>query len=154
MGNGVMIVMMKTSIFSANATLAELMVANLNNGGPFEAYRETADDLQSAIGQAKKAGAKFLVVDLESVDAASMLMTPAGIQHIAGGVKLTRRETEVAQYVAKGLGNRRISQVLSLQEQSVKNLVSAIMRKLNCENRTTVALKLTGKETEIGWHEV
>ncbi len=67
------------------------------------------------------------------------------LQQTYGGRKLTRRELEVAQYVAQGLGNRRISQVLNLQEQSVKNLVSSIMRKLNCENRTQVALKLTGQ---------
>lgn len=67
------------------------------------------------------------------------------LQQTYGGRRLTRRELEVAQYVAQGLGNRRISQVLNLQEQSVKNLVSSIMRKLNCENRTQVALKLTGQ---------
>jgi DNA-binding NarL/FixJ family response regulator len=67
------------------------------------------------------------------------------LQQSYGGRRLTRRELEVAQYVAQGLGNRRISQVLNLQEQSVKNLVSSIMRKLNCENRTQVALKLTGQ---------
>ena len=39
--------------------------------------------------------------------------------------------------------NRRISEVTALREQSVKNLVSVIMRKLNCENRVQVALKLT-----------
>lgn len=69
------------------------------------------------------------------------------LQQTYGGRRLTRRELEVAQYVAQGMGNRRISQVLNLQEQSVKNLVSSIMRKLNCENRTQVALKLTGQQS-------
>lgn len=59
---------------------------------------------------------------------------------------LTRREYEVAQLVAKGFKNNRISTTLGLREQSVKNLVSSIMRKLNCENRTQVALKLTGQQ--------
>ncbi len=59
------------------------------------------------------------------------------------GNDLTRREFEVAQLIAKGLSNRRISQVTTLREQSVKNLVSVIMRKLQCENRVQVALKLT-----------
>jgi DNA-binding NarL/FixJ family response regulator len=58
------------------------------------------------------------------------------------GASLTRREYEVAVLISKGLSNRRISQVSGLREQSVKNLVSVIMRKLKCENRTQVALKL------------
>jgi DNA-binding NarL/FixJ family response regulator len=59
---------------------------------------------------------------------------------------LSRRELQVAQYVAKGLPNRRIATILGLQEQSVKNLVSTIMRKLRCENRVQVALMLQGYE--------
>jgi DNA-binding NarL/FixJ family response regulator len=59
------------------------------------------------------------------------------------GTDLTRREYEVAQLVAKGMSNRKISQVTGLREQSIKNLVSVIMRKLHCENRVQVALKLT-----------
>lgn len=59
---------------------------------------------------------------------------------------LSRRELQVAQYIAKGLPNRRIATILGLQEQSVKNLVSTIMRKLRCENRVQVALMLQGYE--------
>ena len=55
---------------------------------------------------------------------------------------LSRREYEVAQLVARGMSNRRISQTTGLREQSVKNLVSVVMRKLDCENRVQVALKL------------
>ena len=59
------------------------------------------------------------------------------------GNDLTRREYEVAQLVSKGMSNRKISQITGLREQSIKNLVSVIMRKLNCENRVQVALRLT-----------
>ncbi|MCA1997628.1 MAG: LuxR C-terminal-related transcriptional regulator [Armatimonadetes bacterium] len=58
--------------------------------------------------------------------------------------RLTPREAEVAKLVAQGLPNRRIGQIMGLQEQSVKNLVSVVMRKLNCENRVQVALKMVG----------
>lgn len=68
-------------------------------------------------------------------------MTPYGMAQ-----DLSPRELEVAQLVAKGLPNRRIATITGLQEQSVKNLVSTIMRKLRCENRVQVALCLsTGK---------
>jgi len=57
---------------------------------------------------------------------------------------LSAREYEIAQLIAKGYGNRRISEETGMQEQSVKNAVSTIMRKLNCENRTQVALHILG----------
>jgi DNA-binding NarL/FixJ family response regulator len=70
-------------------------------------------------------------------DISSVYGPPAG---------LSKRELQVAQFVAKGLPNRRIATILNLQEQSVKNLVSTIMRKLRCENRVQVALMLQGYE--------
>jgi len=57
--------------------------------------------------------------------------------------ELSTREYECAQLVAKGMSNRKIAQITGLREQSIKNLVSVVMRKLNCENRVQVALKLT-----------
>lgn len=65
-----------------------------------------------------------------------------------GSFNLTKREYDVATLVARGLSNRSIAHAAGLQEQSVKNLVSVIMRKLNCENRVQVALKLTGQKPE------
>ena len=65
-----------------------------------------------------------------------------------GSFNLTKREYDVATLVARGLSNRSIAQAAGLQEQSVKNLVSVIMRKLNCENRVQVALKLTGNKPD------
>lgn len=59
---------------------------------------------------------------------------------------LTRREYEIARLVAQGLSNRRISGISGLREQSVKNLVSVIMRKMGCENRVQVALKLVNSD--------
>lgn len=64
-------------------------------------------------------------------------------QNYGAGIELTRREYEVATLVSKGFSNRRIAEVTGLQEQSIKNLVSVIMRKLKCENRVQVALRLT-----------
>jgi DNA-binding NarL/FixJ family response regulator len=57
--------------------------------------------------------------------------------------ELSAREYECAQLVSKGMSNRKISQITGLREQSVKNLVSVVMRKLGCENRVQVALRLT-----------
>ncbi len=61
---------------------------------------------------------------------------------------LTKREFEVAQFIAKGMSNRAIAETADLHEQSVKNLVSVVLRKLSCENRTQVALKLLNPDLE------
>lgn len=55
---------------------------------------------------------------------------------------LSTREYDVAALIAKGYSNRRISEETGIQEQSVKNTISTILRKLDCENRTQVALRL------------
>lgn len=79
---------------------------------------------------------------------AAFVKTPVGRvrekrQNYGSGIELTRREYEVAALVGKGFSNRRIAAVTGLREQSIKNLVSVIMRKLKCENRVQVALRLT-----------
>jgi DNA-binding NarL/FixJ family response regulator len=48
------------------------------------------------------------------------------------------------------MSNRRIAHVTGLREQSIKNLVSVVMRKLNCENRVQVALKLVNAQVDDG----
>lgn len=58
---------------------------------------------------------------------------------------LTPRENDIALKVAEGLSNRDIAGDLDLAEQTVKNLVSVIMRKLGCRNRVQVALQLSKK---------
>lgn len=64
-------------------------------------------------------------------------------------IRLTRREEDVASLVAQGKSNRQIADDLGLREQSVKNLVSMIMRKLNCENRVQLALQFNAQPTKI-----
>lgn len=63
---------------------------------------------------------------------------------------LSQREFEAASLVAKGYSNRKISEAIGLKEQSVKNLVSTIMRKLRCENRVQVALRLSSANPDHG----
>ena len=52
---------------------------------------------------------------------------------------LTDRETQVLQLVADGLTNREIAEELSIAEQSAKNHVSNLLRKMNVPNRTAAA---------------
>src|SRR5687767_14907831 len=56
------------------------------------------------------------------------------------GVKLSRREQEIAKLVGRGLTNRAIADELTLSEQSVKNLVSRVLKKAGLDNRVQLAL--------------
>jgi two-component system response regulator DegU len=49
---------------------------------------------------------------------------------------LTERETEVLNYLAKGMTNREIAAALNISEQTMKNHVTSILRKLNANART------------------
>jgi DNA-binding NarL/FixJ family response regulator len=57
----------------------------------------------------------------------------------AGAHGLTEREMQVLTLVAEGLSNRKIADELSIAEQSAKNHVSNLLRKMNVPNRTAAA---------------
>jgi two-component system, NarL family, response regulator DegU len=49
---------------------------------------------------------------------------------------LTQRETEILDYIAQGLLNKQIALKLGISEQTIKNHVTSILRKLNANART------------------
>ena len=49
---------------------------------------------------------------------------------------LSQREMEILRYVAEGNPNKRIANVLNISEQTIKNHITSIMRKLNANDRT------------------
>lgn len=53
---------------------------------------------------------------------------------------LSLREMEVLSYVTKGLSNKEIATMLGISHQTVKNHVTAILRKLGVEDRTQAAI--------------
>ena len=56
---------------------------------------------------------------------------------------LTRRETQILNYVAEGNSNKQIADILGISEQTIKSHVSAILRKLNANDRAhAVALAI------------
>lgn len=48
---------------------------------------------------------------------------------------LTPREKEILIHIADGNSNKQIARLLNISEQTIKNHVSAIMRKLNANDR-------------------
>ena len=56
---------------------------------------------------------------------------------------LTHRETQILNYVAEGNTNKQIAHILGISEQTIKSHVSAILRKLNANDRAhAVALAM------------
>nr|WP_094096058.1 response regulator transcription factor [Paenibacillus physcomitrellae] len=60
---------------------------------------------------------------------------------------LTAREREILQWVAQGMTNREVAEVLEISDQTVKNHLKNIMHKLQLENR----VQLTRYAMERGW---
>jgi len=48
---------------------------------------------------------------------------------------LTQREKQILSYIAEGNTNKKIAHILRISEQTIKNHVSAILRKLNANDR-------------------
>ena len=48
---------------------------------------------------------------------------------------LTPKEVQILTYIAEGNSNRRIATIMGISEQTIKNHVSAILRKLNANDR-------------------
>jgi two-component system response regulator DegU len=48
---------------------------------------------------------------------------------------LTNRETEILKYIATGNSNKQIAGLLEISEQTIKNHISSILRKLNANDR-------------------
>jgi two-component system response regulator DegU len=56
---------------------------------------------------------------------------------------LTRRETQILNYVSEGNTNKQIADILGISEQTIKSHVSAILRKMNANDRAhAVALAI------------
>ena len=53
---------------------------------------------------------------------------------------LTPRQMEVLECVTRGMSNREIAFELGISHQTVKNHMTAVLRKLHCQDRTQAAV--------------
>jgi antitoxin HicB len=60
---------------------------------------------------------------------------------------LTSRESEVLNYMAQGYLNKQIAEVLGVSEQTIKDHISSIVRKLNVNARTQTVISALKKGT-------
>ncbi len=63
-------------------------------------------------------------------------LSARGISVDSSNAPITGRETEILSYVAQGYGNKQIAQVLKISEQTIKNHMTSILRKLDASDRT------------------
>lgn len=77
-------------------------------------------------------------------------LAPAAVPEIAapqglrrGALGLTPRQLDVLGYICQGMSNKIIARALGMRETTVKAHVMQIMRRLNAENRTQVALRVS-----------
>jgi DNA-binding NarL/FixJ family response regulator len=80
---------------------------------------------------------------------ANRLLTRAregSLQPPATGSNLTARERQVLELLVEGMSNKQIARRLAISQHGVKRLVSNVLAKLNCPNRTqAVAVALTNR---------
>lgn len=92
-------------------------------------------------------GERFLPMEYQTntimpshFDDDDMLPAPATLPTMPPGVKLTRREKQVLEFLLRGVPNKDIADALGLKVVTVKLHVRGICRKLGVKNRTQAAL--------------
>ncbi len=133
-----------------------MLSPNLDNGELFEVIKSgavayldkntTADELASTIRQACRG--EYPIND-------SLLAKPRVAEHVLRQFQdivamgntmatitapLTSRETQILTYIADGNSNKQIAHILDISEQTIKNHVSSILRKLNANDRAHAAV--------------
>jgi DNA-binding NarL/FixJ family response regulator len=106
----------------------------------------TADELASIIRRARKGEYPINESLMTRPKVAKQVLNQfRGMGKTMEGIvaPLTKRETQILTYVAEGNSNKEIARILEISEQTIKNHVSAILRKLNANDRAhAVALAL------------
>ncbi|HUW45843.1 MAG TPA: response regulator transcription factor [Dehalococcoidia bacterium] len=108
--------------------------------------KATADELASTIRRARKGEYPINESLMTRPRVAKQVLNQfRGMGRTMEGLvaPLTNRETQILTYVAEGNSNKEIARILEISEQTIKNHVSAILRKLNANDRAhAVALAL------------
>jgi DNA-binding NarL/FixJ family response regulator len=68
------------------------------------------------------------------------MLAPLGIPDDSRFVPLSAREMEILQHAARGSSNKEIAHTLQISQQTVKNHISSILRKLDVKDRTEAAV--------------
>jgi DNA-binding NarL/FixJ family response regulator len=110
-----------------------------------EDYARQAIRLGAAGYLVKNAGSAAILDGIRSAAQGGTPMDPAIVARLASAGpdpidELTPREHEVLRLIAQGRSNRAIAAELTITEKTVKTHVSAILRKLDVDDRTQAAV--------------
>lgn len=95
--------------------------------------------LKTSSGEALNQSLKQ-VLSGESVFPSDALIKGMANRYQTQEVGLTPREEELLRYIAKGLSNKGIARELDVTEGTIKVHIKAILKKLEMDNRTQVAI--------------
>jgi DNA-binding NarL/FixJ family response regulator len=104
---------------------------------------------EQLVGTIRDVAQGLYVVGEQTMDRAALLnwissSTDAISGYAASGdetyVPLSRREMEILQFVTHGMSNKEIAQRLRISQQTVKNHMTSILKKLNVQDRTQAAV--------------
>jgi two-component system, NarL family, response regulator DevR len=106
----------------------------------------------------KQIKTRDLIQDVKKVAAGESLMDPRAVakvvERIANPPKtdpalasLSRQERRILDLIAEGMTNRQIAEAMFLSENTVKNYVTGLLRKLNMSSRTEAAIFATKLKT-------
>lgn len=104
--------------------------------------RAAASDAGAAAFLLKSVSARELVESLRAVAAGRVLRATlrSNVAAPAEGPRLTARERELLSLIEAGRNNRQIGDELGLAEKTVKNYLTALLRKLGVQTRTQAAV--------------
>jgi DNA-binding NarL/FixJ family response regulator len=104
----------------------------------FLTKRSPLIEVQEAI-RAAAAGETFIAPGVAS-QVIGALRGAAARKQVAASIKLSTREQQITRLLLRGRTNKEIARQLALSDKTVKSYMANLMQKLDCRNRTEVAL--------------
>jgi len=105
--------------------------------------RSTADEILRAVEEVHRGGAPMSSYIARKVVQSFQRQGPSE----KSTENLSKRETDVLHYVARGYTNKEIADALGLSAETVRGYLKTIYGKLHVRSRTEAAMKFSGKQT-------
>lgn len=132
-------------LFTTNPNDEELFVAIRSRASGYLSRNVSPDELITTIRRAARGEHPINDSLLAHPQAADKVLQQFQDLSWGKGVEpfispLTPRETEILSYMAKGYLNKQIAAMLNISEQTIKNHVTSILRKLDANARTQAVI--------------
>jgi len=131
-------------VVSADDDIAVQKKVKLAGAHGFINKQEATHVFIKAVASLSKGGTWFI----DTIQQINHANQPKELAITAEELGLTIRQGQILAMIIQGLPNKRIAQVLSLSEQTVKEHVSGILSRLGVSNRIEAITKLRGKRLE------